>query len=185
MSATQLRRRPSRGVPATLVALVVLAVAVAATTAAVTRLASGSWPGWAADPARSVAQQSWGAAPVLAAAVVGVVLGLVLLLAALLPGRRTGVPVDLTVTSAEQSEVVITQRGVARLAAAAADEVDGVESVDVSVSARLVRVEVVTASRSDVESVRSAVQSSVEDRLDVLGSGPVCEVQTRVRSRES
>lgn len=112
-------------------------------------------------------------------------LGLVLLLAAVLPGRRTGVPVDLTVTDADQSEVVITQRGVAGLAAAAADEVDGVESVDVSVSARLVRVEVVTASRSDVESVRSAVQSSVEDRLDVLGSGPVCEVRTRVRSRES
>ncbi|TGO05648.1 DUF6286 domain-containing protein [Serinibacter arcticus] len=185
MSATQLRRRPSRGVPATLVALIVLAVSVLATTAAVTRLASSDWPSWATGPARAVAQQSWGATPVIAAAVVGVVLGVVLLLAALVPGRRSGVPVDLSVTNAEVSEVVITQRGVARLAAAAADEVDGVESVDVSVSTRLVRVEVVTASRSDVESVRSAVQASVEDRLDVLGSGPVCEVRTRVRSRES
>jgi hypothetical protein len=185
MSATQLRRRPSRSLPATVVALVVLAVSALATTAAVTRLASGTWPAWATDPAGSVARQTWGAVPVLVAAAVAVVLGLVLLLAALVPGRRSGVPVGLDVTSAEQGEVVITQRGVARLAAAAADEVDGVESVDVSVSSTLVRVDVVTASRSDVESVRAAVQSSVEERLDVLGTGPVCQVRTRVRPRES
>lgn len=185
MSQVELRRRPSRTVPATVVALLLLLVAAAITVASVSRLLDGTWPTWALDPAGSVARQTWGSAAVVTAgALVGVV-GVVLLLAAALPGRRSGVAVAHTVENAEVSEVVITTRGVARLAAAAADEVDGVERVDVSASSSTVRVVVLTSLREDVDTVRSAVQTAVQSRLDVGRTGPVCQVETRVRVKES
>lgn len=185
MSQVELRRRPSRTAPATVVALVLLVVTAAITVASVSRLLDGTWPTWALDPAGSVARQTWGSAVVVTTGAVLLVVGVVLLLAAARPGRRSGIPVAHAVENAEASEVVITPRGVARLAAAAADEVDGVEHVDVSASKGAVRVVVSTSLREDVDAVRAAVQQSVQSRLDVLGTGPVCPVETRVRVKES
>jgi hypothetical protein len=185
MNQVQLRPRPSRSLTASVVALVVLAGAVVLTVASVSRLVDGTWPTWFVDPASSLVQQTWGSTTVLATGAVVLVLGVVLLLAAVVPGRRSGAAIALQVENAEESEVVLTQRGLARLAAAAADEVDGVEHVDVSASSTAVRVLAVTSSPDDADTVRSAVEEAVRSRLDVLGTGPVRPVRSRVRVKES
>ncbi len=58
--STSLRRRPARTVPATITAVVLLALGVGLVWAAVQRLARGSWPGFADQTASWLAALTWG-----------------------------------------------------------------------------------------------------------------------------
>ena len=64
----RLRRRPSRIVPATIVAVVLLALGVLAAIAAIARLVNGTWASQVTGPARTVAGLTWGSAAVITAA---------------------------------------------------------------------------------------------------------------------
>lgn len=182
-TSRRLMRRPSRILPATIVALVLLAVGVLTAVIAVARLVTGDWPEPVSDTADALTDLSWGSAVVIVAAVVIVVIGVLLLGAGLSPGglrtARLEAPDGGTV---EVSDYVISTRGLARLAAARADTVDGVDRVSASATGRRVAVRVTTASEQTDE-IRTRVQQAVTDALTGAGVSPGPKVSTTVRTK--
>lgn len=187
MSTTRprrLRRRPSRTVPASIVALVLLALGTLTAIAAIARLVNGSWPTQATTPAGAVATQTWGSTAVVVAAALAVLVGLVLLVAGLKPGgfrsaQLRGPDGELV----EQTDYVITNAGIARLAAAQADRVDGVDKVSASADGRRVRLHLTTTSEQTAE-IRDRVVQRVSDTLAASGLDPAPRVSATVTTKD-
>lgn len=183
--STSLRRRPARTVPATITAVVLLALGVGLVWAAVQRLARGSWPGFADQTASWLAALTWGNVWVLILSIGVALLGLILLVAAIKPGPPTAMTLD-SCSSADaadiSTEVVMTRRSVAKLATARAGQVDGVDSVSSVVGARKVTVTVKTPSQQ-----RSEIEQQVRDRvtgaLQSAGLAPMPAVVVRARTQ--
>ncbi|MBA8795924.1 hypothetical protein FHX74_003565 [Friedmanniella endophytica] len=180
----RLRRRPSRTVPASIVALVLLAAGVLAVLAGVFRLIDGSWAAPVRSGAKGLAGLTWGSGAFLGI-VIGVgVIGLVLLLAAIIPGGYTSARLAAGGAGvAAQTEFVISQRGLARLAAATAEEIDGVERVSASAGGHRVRVAVTTATDAEARQLRDRVQQAVSQRLSAAGVQPAARVSVSVHTR--
>ncbi|MDQ5848839.1 MAG: hypothetical protein M3544_07705, partial [Pseudomonadota bacterium] len=121
--AAPLRHRPSRAVPALILGTLLLAAGVALVWAALARLATGSWPVFLAGPRDWLTGLTWNDPGVWAVGAAAAAVGLVLLAAALVPGRfnalRLRAPGDEgQVAVAGTQEIVMTRRAVARYAAA-------------------------------------------------------------------
>lgn len=177
MSAT--RRRPSRAVPATITAVVLLAIAVAAGWLAIARLVQGAWPSGVDSAAGLIASASWGSPWVWAVGIVLGVLGLVLLLTAIVPGRLNAVRLG----SAPDLSVVMPNSSLAKLATGEASLIDGVNGVRASAGPRRVDLTVTTPLRETaqlVEEVREAVTRRFED----VGTQPRPKVVVHTRTKE-
>lgn len=85
--ATPLRHRPSRAVPALILGTLLLAAGVALVWAAVARLVTGSWPVYLAGPRNWLTSLTWNNPGVWAVGAAAAAVGVVLLAAALVPGR--------------------------------------------------------------------------------------------------
>ncbi|MET3923423.1 DUF6286 domain-containing protein [Arthrobacter sp. UYEF20] len=186
--ATPLRHRPSRAVPALILGTLLLAAGVALVWAAVARLATGSWPVFLAGPRDWLTGVTWNDPGVWAVGAAAAVVGLVLLAAALVPGRfnalRLRAPADGgQVPVAGTQEIVMTRRAVARYAAAHCEYVDGVSSASATATARAVHLNVTTALRETGE-LRGLVIAVVGERLAGAGLNPVPKITASVRSRE-
>jgi cytoskeletal protein RodZ len=183
--SSRLRRRRSRTVPASIVAVVLLAAGVLAVVAAVAAIAAGAWPSQVQSAADVVASWRWNSPEVLTAGIVVAVLGVVLVLAAVLPGPWNAAALSAPQQAqAEVVDVVISNRGLARLALSSAEIVDGVDRVSASAAGHRVRVSVVTSSRDQAQLVRDRVQQVVTDRLRAVGVTPVPRVSTTVSTKE-
>jgi hypothetical protein len=183
--SSRLRRRRSRTVPASIVAVVLLAAGVLAVVAAVAAIAAGAWPSQVQSAAEVVASWRWNSPEVLTAGIVVAVLGVVLVLAAVLPGPWNAAALSAPQQAqAEVVDVVISNRGLARLALSSAEIVDGVDRVSASAAGHRVRVSVVTSSRDQAQLVRDRVQQVVTDRLRAVGVTPVPRVSTTVSTKE-
>jgi hypothetical protein len=182
-------RRPRRGLPASLCGLLLLAACALVATDAIQILAHGrpmlSYPSFAARLHRL----HWnGTVPAVVAGVM-IVLGVILLLAALVPGR----PVLVALSSAGQGpggpgegdpalpEAGITRRGLRNLLTAATTTVDGV----VSVSLKLRRRSVATVARTlgGTEGITDAVRAALEQCLDQISPARRPDLRVRVTSR--
>lgn len=180
----RLRRRPSRVVPASIVAVVLLTVGVLAAISAVARLANGTWPTPVSAGAGGLTGLTWGSAAMLAASAVVAAIGLVLLVAGLKAGAFRTIrlqPANPTSTAAD-TDFVISTRAVARLAAARADLVDGVDKVAVSATARRVDIQAVTTSEQAQE-IRDRIAEGVTQTLTDAGLHRVPRVTARVRTK--
>lgn len=179
----RLRRRPSRVVPATIVAVVLLAIGTLTAIAAVARLVDGSWAPQVTGPARVVTGLTWGSTAVITTGVVLAVLGLVLVIAGIKLGAfRTAELATPGGGDVADTDYVISTRAMAHLAAAQADTVDGVDKVSASASGRRVQVSVTTASEQ-ASQIRDRVQQGVIDRLAAAGVSPAPRVTTTVRTK--
>ncbi|MBA8796238.1 copper chaperone CopZ [Friedmanniella endophytica] len=175
-----LRRRPSRTVAASIVAVVITAIGALAAIAAIFALTRGGWPTAVTGPARAVAGSSWGSAAVIAAGAVIAVLGLIMLIAGIKPGRhKTAVLRAPGQTTVPDTEFVLSSRAIARLAASRADGIDGVESVSASADPKTVRVSVTTSSEQSA-AIRQRVQQEVTSVLEAAGLQPVPRVRATV-----
>jgi hypothetical protein len=180
----RLRRRPSRTVPASIVAVVLLALGVLTAIAAIARLVTGTWPGQITRPAGGVAAQTWGSSFVLGAAVLALVLGLVLLVAGLKPGGYRSSHLRGPVGGpVEQTDYVITNAAVARLAAASADLVDGVDKVSASADSRRVHLRLTTSSEQTAQ-IRDRVVRGVTETLAATGLDPAPRVSAAISTKE-
>lgn len=179
-----LRRRPSRTVPAVVVAVVLLALGVGLAWGAVLRLSSGSWPEPVVQAAAWAGELTW--AETLVAVIAGAMalLGLIMVFFALSPGRPSAMWLDTEAVEADRgrTEVVMTRRSVARLARARADEIDGVDSVSSTVGHRTVSLSVTTASAQRSE-IRQVVTATVDESLRTAGLNPMPRVAVKVRTR--
>lgn len=180
----RLRRRPSRTVPAAVVAVLLVALGVLGALAAVDRLVSGRWDALATGPAGAVAGQTWGSSAVLAAAVVALVLGLVLLVAGLKPGTfRAAQLRGPSGQAISETDYVISNAAVARLAAGRADLVDGVDKVAASAGGRHVRLHLTTSSEQTTE-IRDRVVRGVAESLAAAGLEPAPRVSATVHPKD-
>lgn len=183
--STALRRHPARTAPATITAVVLLALGVALVWAAVQRLVQGSWPTFADQTGAWVATLTWGAVWMLIISVAVAMLGLILLVAAIKPGPPTAMTVD-SGSSADaagaSTEVVMTRRSVAKLATARAGQVDGVDSVSSVAGARTLTVAVTTPSQQRGE-IEQQVRDRVTDALHSAGLAPMPTVVVRARTQ--
>ena len=178
-----LRRRPSRTVPATIVAVVLLAVGVLAAITAIARLVNGTWASQVTSPARKVSGLTWGSAAIITASVVLALVGLILLIAGVKLGAfKTAQLQPPAGDRIGESDFVISTRAMARLAAAEADTVDGVDKVSASASGRKVYLTVTTTSEQG-DQIRSRVQQGVVERLTAAGVSPAPKVSTTVRTK--
>lgn len=184
-----LRHRSARRVPAVIASLCLLALGVLAVWAAVARLAQGRWPAWLESAGSTVAGQQWNAPWVIVAAVVAALLGLVCLIAAVKPGPPSAWRLDAPAVGSDEpsTELVISRRGVARLAAANADLVDGVDRVTAKAGNRAVQLTVRmpdtegAAGKQAAQAIREQVTSTVHQALTATGLADPVRVRTVVR----
>lgn len=179
-----LRRRPSRTVPATIVAFVLLALGALAAVVAIARLVNGTWPSQVTDYGSVVVALTWGSSAVIAAGVVVALIGLALLVAGLKRGAFKTAQLQPASSNGVvgETDFVISTRAMARLVAARADSVDGVDKVSASASGRRVHVQVVTTSEQAVE-IRDRVSQGVTETLTAAGVQPLPRVTAVVRTK--
>lgn len=186
--ATPLRHRPSRAVPALILGTLLLAAGVALVWAALALLSTGSWPVFLAGPRDWLTGLTWNDPGAWAVGAAAAVVGLVLLAAALVPGRfnalRLQAPGDEGQGAvAGTQEIVMTRRAVARYAAAHCEHVDGVGSASATASARAVHLNVTTALHETGE-LRGRVIAEVRAQLANAGLNPVPKITASVRSKD-
>ncbi|MBB4684165.1 DUF6286 domain-containing protein [Amycolatopsis jiangsuensis] len=173
-----MKRRPRRSTAATLTALIVLAACVVVTVVAV-QLIIGERP-WISYSAVAGAlhRTQWTNWWTAFGAVVAVVLGLCLLLAAILPGRRTVLPL------AGEPDSGASRASYRSTLRAAAAGVDGVSAAKVRLGRKRVRVRVRTQ-RTRSDGLPEAVRTAVTHRLDEVGPAAQPAVRVAVSATRS
>lgn len=173
----RLDRRPSRTVPASLLALFLLVLGLLGIGVLGARMVDGAWPAWTAPSMDAAGDLRLDSAPVATAAAVLVMVGVFLLLAAALPGRaaRRLVLADETV-----GETAVSQRDLGRHVRRRVERADGVQSARVHVTPRRVEVDVLCP-LDDPEPVRLHVEQAARDAVDTLHPVPAPRVRVRMR----
>jgi hypothetical protein len=170
-----MKRRPRRSVPAVVTAVVLLAACVLVAVVAI-QLILGERPWVSLDAvATDLHDLRW--TDVLPAVAGGVValLGLVLVLAAILPGATTVLPLG------GSFDAGAARGGYRSTLRAAAAGVDGVSGAAVKLGTRRVKVRVVTE-RTRPDGLADAVREAVGHRLDQVGPATRPAVSVRVRA---
>jgi hypothetical protein len=172
------KRRPRRSTPAVLTALVLLAACALVTVVAIQMIIGESpWVDY-----RSVATTLHGThwndlGTALAGGVLALV-GLLMLLAAILPGAPTVVPLSGDPAGMDSGA---TRRSLRTTLRAAAATVDGVRSVKLRLGRRKVAA-VVRTNRINTTGLDDAVRAAIEHRLDQINPAnrpnPTVKVQT-------
>jgi hypothetical protein len=175
-------RRPRRTAPASLVALVVLAVCAAVTVAVVQSLL-GRTPFVSLSALLALTSGlQWNSPATVAAAVVLAVIGLVLLAAALRPGRPTVLPLGAATgpDGRPGASTGVRRRSLAGDLAATAAAVPGVTAADVSARRHRITARVRVAAADP-----AAVPAQVRERLwaRIAEIGPATRPDLRVRAR--
>jgi len=169
------RRRPRRTVPAVIMAVVLLGVCVV-TAISVVQLLLHQRPLVSYAALASAAHTTrWDSAAVAAGGGVLVLVGLVLLLAALLPGRPTVVPLRATEAGMDTGA---SRRSLRSTLRAAANSVDGVTATTLTVRGKKITAAVRTH-RTAKEGLAEAVRAAISRRLDQIS--PATRPQVRVR----
>jgi hypothetical protein len=175
------KRRPRRATSAVLTALVLLvACALVATVAIQTILGETPLLGYRAA-ADALHATRWADLGPLVAGGVAAVLGLVLLLAAVLPGKPTVLPLRDEETEFESGASRRSYRGTLRTAASG---VDGVSAAAVSVGRRKVAA-VVRTDRTTTDGLADAVRASLDHRLDQIVPETRPELKIRIKAARS
>lgn len=172
-----LTRRPSRGLPAAVLAVALMAVGALGAWLSTTRLFTGRWPDGAASTMTALASTRLDSPLVVIAIVVLAVLGLVALLLALWPGK----PQHLTILPDDvPGQTVLSRRDLAALVRLRVEQVDGVDTVRVRVTGRRVDVLVSTVV-PETEPVRRAALDAADGALERLDLERGLRTRARVR----
>lgn len=168
-------RRSRRALPATLTALVLLAVSAVVAVSAI-QLALGEAPLLPYDAlVGRLHDTAWSANEVAVAGGVAAAIGLLLLLVAVVPGRARTAPLD--------QRTAVSVRGL-RNALRSAAHVDGVESAAVKVRRRRVKT-VVRTRRAVADGLGDAVRAALEQRVGELALVRPPQVVVRVKALRS
>ncbi|MBE1573436.1 DUF6286 domain-containing protein [Amycolatopsis roodepoortensis] len=173
-----MKRRPRRTVPAVLVGIAVLAgCALAATVAVQTIIGEKPWISYDAVASALHGTRWSDPLPAIAGGVVAL-LGLVLLVAAIVPGRPTVLPLEGGPDSGA------SRRSYRSTLRTAASTVDGVSAAKLKVKRSKI-VSVVTTGRTNTAGLADAVRAAIEHRLSQIGPATVPAVRVRVKATRS
>lgn len=162
-----LRRRPARVIPSILVSVAILILVGVLVWAFAAYLSDGAWPEPVAAGAAMVMETPLAHPAVLTAGIVLGLLGLVLLLCAVIPGRYRSSPlhIDEHLYPGSQ-ESVLTHHGLANIVRTRTAHLDGVDAVRAEVTERRVDLNVRTPLRQTSQitgRVQDAAQSIIGD----------------------
>ena len=173
-----MKRRPRRSTPATLTALVLLAAcAVVAVVAIQTILGEIPWFSYK-SVADALHGARWNDLVVVLAGGGAVLLGLILLLTAFLPGKLTVLPLDGELDSGA------SRRSYRSTLRAAASTVDGVSGAKLKLKRRKVSARVTTG-RTTTDGLDDAVRAAIEHRLDQITPAVRPTVKIKVHAARS
>lgn len=187
--STRLRRRPSRSIPALIVAVLLLAGAVALAWAGIARLVDGTWSTLLKGPRDWLTGLAWDSPALWGIGAGAVAVGIILLLCALIPGRfgaLTVREVDVdgpNVPARYERETVMTRRSVAHIARARCDQIDGVGTATATATNKHVHLSVKTSLR-ETDALRDRVREAVHDRLGEIGLDPAPRVTATVKAND-
>ena len=179
-------RRPRRTVPATIVALVLLAICVLVTIAVLQSL-TGHQPFVTLPQLLSVTSgQHWNSAAIIAIAIVLAVIGLLLLLVALRPGQPVVLPLARQVGPDGEpgADAGVRRATLTKDLASVASGVPGVMSASVMAGRRTVTA-TITAAGSDTAEVPGQVRERLTERLADISPASQPSVRVRVRRDRS
>ncbi|MGP5317962.1 DUF6286 domain-containing protein [Arthrobacter rhombi] len=176
---SSLRPRPARVLPATIAAVLLIAVGVLLTGLAIMRLQDGQWPS-AATFMADVGSRTWGSRSVAAGGGLIAIAGLVLLLCGILPGRPSprSSPSPQRSDSVGSSEAVVTRRGTERLVENRVNAMDGVGTCKARMKGTSLSLTVRTPLREHgqlSEAVKTAAREILSENLD--GALPALNVR--------
>jgi hypothetical protein len=156
-----IQRRPSRSVPALIVALVLLTLAVAAVWAGVTALTGGSTA--VIEGVTGAAGTPWSSQAAYIPSIAVALIGVVLILTAVLPGRYNA----HLVNHEGVTEAALTRRGLKTYLEDQAMGIDGVDSARASVKGRQASIRIGTYAL-DRHEVEKDVHQRLRTRVDSL-----------------
>lgn len=173
-------RRPRRSIPATVTAVVLLAVCVVVAVCAV-QLALG-------EPAlinftaltQAAHETQWTDLAAAIAGGVAVLLGLLLVLAAIVPGKS----LTLALATDESAVDAGISRASLRTALRAAARVDGVVGAVIRLRRKQIRA-VVRTNRTTIDGLADAVRAAIEHRLDQIALARQPSVIVKVKATRS
>ena len=188
--STRLRRRPSRTIPALVAGILLLAISVGLVWVSIARLIDGTWSTLLASPRDWLTSLSWDSPSIWAIAIVAVVVGVILLLCALIPGAFSALTVRSGAAAggsdsdaqAQERETVMTRRAVAHVVRAQCVQIDGVSGVSATASNKHVHLSVKTSLR-ETSDLRSRVIEEVRDRLTTIGLDPVPRISATIETQ--
>ncbi|WP_404288889.1 DUF6286 domain-containing protein [Glutamicibacter arilaitensis] len=173
--------RSARTAALLIAALVVLGISATFLVVSLIRLASGTWPSWAAGLLNSVKDAAWADTAVLGGAIGVAILGLFLLIAALIPGKRRTALLNWDSTDTLE-EWVIENRGLAHLARHEAQRTDGVDSASPVLRGKKMQISVSTPVH-EASVISKSVQKNVQDALVSIPLVQGISVSTKTNTR--
>jgi hypothetical protein len=174
-------RRPRRSLPATLTAVALLAASALVATSAIQMIA-GRRPILSYEAvAETLNRTRWDGWGAVVAGGVAAALGLVLLLAAVLPGSATVVPLD---DDGNGLDAGASRRGLRTTLRGVVAEVDGVSSATLAVRRHRVTAKVHT-DRASGEGLADAVYAALERRIEEIALAARPALRVRVLSTRS
>ena len=173
-----MKRRPRRTIPAAVTALALLSVCVLTAISAI-QLLTGQRPLISYAAIAALAHTThWDSVAVAAAAGLVMLIGLILLLAAILPGRPTVIPLQATDAGAA-IDAGASRRSLHSTLRAAANAVDGVTATTLTLRRKTVTAAVRTH-RTTPEGLAEAVRAAINHRLDQISPATRPGVRVRV-----
>jgi len=160
---------------------ILLAASILLALSCILRLASGQWPAAAEQSIKTVSGLHLNDNLAVIAMVVLAVLGLLLLLSALIPGRRQSILLNSD-DPATGSEQAISCRGISTLVGYEVERTDSVTGASVSTSPSLVHVKVQTPAHS-VQRVRENAQARAQRVIDGLPLQRAPKIKVSVQRR--
>lgn len=175
-----MKRRPRRALPASVLALLLLAVCVAGVGLAVQHLIGTKEFVRCADIVARLHRIAWDSRWVAFGGLLAVAAGLILLISAVLPGRA----VILPLTGADGFTAGVARRGLRGALRDAAQSVEGVRSARVRLRRRKIRVKIRTANVHST-GLSEYVCAAVGERVTRIGPDPAPRVVVAARGRRA
>ncbi len=170
--------RPARSVALGVVAVLLGLAGAGCVWAGAAATRSGSWP----DPLRGWldrgSELSWSDPIVLGASIVTVILGIVVLACAVVPGRRATVVIEGDDLDAGR-ELVLSMRAVEAVISGSVERLDGVSDARVRFTGTKARVRVLTRMR-ETDGIREAAEQRVRSVLAEIPLSAQPKVDLRV-----
>jgi hypothetical protein len=171
-----MRRLPRRTIPAVITAVVLLSVCVLTAVSAI-QLLAGRRPLISYAAIADLAHTTpWNSLAVASIACLVMLIGIILLLSAILPGRATVIPLQATETDMDTGA---SRRSLRSTLRAAATAVDGVTAATLTLRGKTVTAAVRTH-RTTPEGLAEAVRAAISHRLDQISPATRPAVRVRV-----
>ncbi|WP_058235259.1 DUF6286 domain-containing protein [Devriesea agamarum] len=182
MKAPSLLHRPYRSIPMIILGIILLLIGILVCAVSISMLSKTEIPSWITslgDQIRALVIDSpagWTIAIVL------VCLGLICLLAGIIPGARSALELSAPDHApGQQREIVIPPRDLEQFASASAQSLDGVTSARATCRGRRMEIRVQTPLHESGD-LGDRIQKRVQTRLDGLGLVSTPRVRVRIRT---